>query len=128
MTSLILEVVLVSLLLGACGIGFVLNRRLDRLRADQRDLMGAIERFDAASIRAEQNLAQMKARGTMMERTLGKTVTRANFLIDELTVMVNAGDHIAGRIEGVMEEVRGVGRAPVTTNRYTVKRETYHDQ
>ncbi|MEO1151139.1 MAG: DUF6468 domain-containing protein [Pseudomonadota bacterium] len=110
MTMLILELALVVLLLIACAMGFVLNRRLHQLRRDQTNLLQSIETFDAATRRAETTLAAIKARGDTLDGALGRTVSRANFLMDELSVMVSAGDKIADRIEHVMADVRSVGR------------------
>jgi len=110
MTAFVLEAVLAALLVLACGLGAALYRRLARLRAEQAALMASIETFDAATRRAEATLKAMQTRGTTLETSLGKTVARANFLMDELTVMVSAGDNIAGRIEGAMEDVRSVAR------------------
>ncbi|MEL6111520.1 MAG: DUF6468 domain-containing protein [Pseudomonadota bacterium] len=110
MTMLILEFALVVLLLIACAMGFVLNRRLHQLRRDQTNLLQSIETFDAATRRVETTLAAIKARGDTLDGALGRTVSRANFLMDELSVMVSAGDKIADRIEHVMADVRSVGR------------------
>ncbi|MEL6789017.1 MAG: DUF6468 domain-containing protein [Pseudomonadota bacterium] len=111
MTTFVLEITLVGLLMIACGLGVILNRRLTRLRDDQANLLRSIETFDTATRRAEATLAAIKARGESLDGALGRTVSRANFLMDELSVMVSAGDKIADRIEHVMADVRSVGRA-----------------
>ena len=42
-------------------------------------------------------------------RDLGDITARAKILVDELSVMVSAGDNIAMRIEGVVNDVRRIG-------------------
>jgi hypothetical protein len=108
-SNLILELIMGVLLLATCGYCCILSRKLKALRAEQTELLRTIEVFDGATRRAENNLASMKNAGVAMNRELGETTQRAVALIDELSVMVDAGDHIASRIEGAMREVRAVG-------------------
>ncbi len=107
--DLIIELVIGMLLIATCGYCYHLSSKLRELRAGQAELLQTIETFDDASRRAEQNLAKMQNTGASMNRELGEATLRANALIDELSVMVDAGDHIAGRIEGAVKEVRAVG-------------------
>ena len=103
------EIFISVLMIATCGYCYVLNRKLQALREGQTELLKTIEQFDSAARRAEQNLNAMQGTGAAMNRDLASATERAHALIDELSVMVNAGDHIAGRIEGVMREVKAVG-------------------
>lgn len=109
MLGSVIEIVVAALLVATCGYCFVLSRRLRTLRQGQAELLTLIEKFDQASRRAERNLAVMQKSGLTASRDLDAAAARAHALIDELSVMVNAGDHIAGRIEGVVNEVRALG-------------------
>ena len=110
MVELALEIT-VALLLGAtCTYCYVLSRRLRVMREGQKELTTLIGKFDEASRRAEKNLSAMQNNGANMGRDLDQVTARANALLDELSVMVHAGDHIAGRIEGAMNEVRAIGK------------------
>ncbi|MEX0645567.1 MAG: DUF6468 domain-containing protein [Parvularculaceae bacterium] len=105
----IIDVVVALLLVATCGYCIVLNRRLKALKDGQADLQRAIAAFDAASRRAEENLARMESSSLGAGRDLDAVMTRAHALVDELSVMVSAGDHIAGRIEGAVNNVRSLG-------------------
>jgi len=107
--ELVIEAIVAALLIATCTYCFVLSRRLRVLRSGQEDLFAIIKKFDEASRRAERNLELMQENGLTMGRDLDDVSARATALIDELSVMVNAGDHIAGRIEGVVNEVRAIG-------------------
>lgn len=109
MTQALIEVIIAALLIATCGYCYVLSRKLRALREGQAELKTLIETFDQASRRAERNLAVMQKSGLTASRDLDAAAARAHALIDELSVMVNAGDHIAGRIEGVVNEVRVLG-------------------
>lgn len=116
-TELVIEVVLAFLLVSTCAYCFVLSRRLRILRDGQQELLSLIGKFDKASQRAEKNLAAMQSNGVAMSRDLDHLTARAHSLLDELSVMVHAGDHIAGRIEGAVNEVRAIGRRRAANDR-----------
>ncbi len=105
----VIEIIIAVLLVATCAYCFVLSRKLRALRRGQEELFTLIGKFDEASRRAERNLAIMQKAGLSTSRDLDAAAARAHALIDELSVMVNAGDHIAGRIEGVVNEVRVLG-------------------
>ena len=105
----VIEIVVAVLLVATCGYCIVLNRRLKALKDGQAELQRAIAAFDDASRRAERNLARMESSSAGMGRDLDAVMARAHALVDELSVMVSAGDHIAGRIEGAVSNVRALG-------------------
>ncbi|MFQ5562996.1 MAG: DUF6468 domain-containing protein [Parvularculaceae bacterium] len=107
--EIIVEAVVAALLVATCVYCLVLSRRLKRLRDTQRELLTVIDRFDNASRRAGENLENIRTARAAMERDLDGLMGRAGGLIDELQVMVHAGDRIAGRIEGAVGEVRALG-------------------
>ena len=108
--ELIIEGIIVVLLLATCSYCFLLNRRLQTLRSGQKELAALISSFDKASRRAEKNLSFIQSNGASVNRELTDAAARAHDLVDELSVMVNAGDNIACRIEGAVNEVRMIGR------------------
>jgi len=107
--EVMIEAIVVILLIATCGYCYLLNQRLRALRGGQEELLAVIMKFDEASRRAEKNLVTMQSNGALMGRKLNMMTSRAHSLIDELSVMVNAGDNIAGRIEGAVSEVRSIG-------------------
>lgn len=108
--ELVIETLVVALLVATCGYCYVLSRRLQILRSGQEELTALISKFDDASRRAEKNLALIQSNGASVNRELSEAAAGAHSLIDELSVMVNAGDNIACRIEGAVNEVRMIGR------------------
>lgn len=111
MTGLFLEIVVSILLIATCGYCYILDRRLRALRESQAEMLRVIQNFDEASRRAERTLQAMQQHGLNAGRDLETVAAKAQSLITELSVMVNAGDHIAGRIEGAVKQVRSIGRA-----------------
>lgn len=107
--QLIMELIIGALLVATCGYCIVLSRKLKVLREGQAELLDTIEKFDAAARRSERNLETMQGSGAVLNRDLAEATRRANALVDELSVMVHAGDNIAGRLEGAVNEVRQLG-------------------
>jgi len=108
---------LLTVLLGAtCIYCVILNMRLKVLKEGQADLQSAISVFDSATQRAQETLERLEVNGVGRSRDLEMEMAKATALAAELSVMVSAGDNIAGRIERAMGEVRAVGgrRADVT--------------
>ena len=108
--ELIIEALMAVLLIATCSYCYVLSQRLNSLRAGQKELLASISKFDDASRIAERNLALMQSNGSVVNRELSEAAASAHSLIDELSVMVHAGDNIACRIEGAVNEVRMIGR------------------
>ncbi len=107
--ALIMDFLLALLLGSTCIYCIVLNRRLKVLKDGQTDLQSAISVFDSATQRAQETLERLEQNGAGRSRNLEMEMAKANALAAELSVMVSAGDSIAGRIERAMGEVRAVG-------------------
>ena len=114
--TFIIEILVVSLLIATCAYCCLLSRRLKVLRAGQEELLASIKKFDEASQRAEKNLSRMQETGVGVNRDLANASADANTLINELSVMVNAGNNIASRLEGAVNEVRAIGRQKAMSN------------
>lgn len=104
------EIVVALLLVATCAYCYLLNRRLKALKDGQDDLKTAIATFDQATRRAQENLERMESNSVAMGRDLAGVMGRANAVVSELSVMVSAGDHIAGRIETAVNDVRAIGK------------------
>ena len=59
-----LDILLVGLLLAALAVGLRLNKRLKALRDSQAGFASAVRDLDAAALRAEQGLADLRAAPT----------------------------------------------------------------
>ena len=107
--AVIMDFLLAALLGSTCIYCVVLNKRLKALKDGQTDLQSAITVFDSATKRAQETLERLEKNGVGRSRDLELEMAKANALAAELSVMVSAGDNIAGRIERAMGEVRAIG-------------------
>jgi hypothetical protein len=109
--GLVLDAALVALLLAAGAGGFFIHRRIDRLVAAQQELQAALAAFDEAAGRADAALKRLEAGGVAKGVELQRGAAQAERLINELSVMNSAGEHIAERIENAVKAVRGLAAA-----------------
>lgn len=91
MISIILNLFLVLLLVGALGMGWRLNQRLKVLREGQMGFAKAVADLDAAAIRAERGLADLKAASDEMAEVLVTRIERARILASKLDQQFEAG-------------------------------------
>jgi Flp pilus assembly protein TadB len=97
--SLIVEVMLATLL-GATLVCCVrLDRRLRHLRNDQESLSGTVRALNAAVTAAQSSLSGLRAAAHDADETLGRKLSSARGLADELSLLTSAGERIATRIE-----------------------------
>ena len=97
--SLIVEVTLAALLAATLFCCARLESRLRHLRKDQDALSGTVRALNAAITAAQTSLAGLRAAAHDADETLGRKVSAARGLADELSLLNSAGDRIASRME-----------------------------
>jgi uncharacterized protein DUF6468 len=97
--SLIVEVALAGLLAATLICCVRLDRRLRLLRNDQESLSGAVRALNAAVAAAQTSLSGLRAAAQDADETLGRKVSSARGLADELSLLTSSGERIAARIE-----------------------------
>jgi Flp pilus assembly protein TadB len=97
--SLIVEVTLAVLLAATLFCCARLEKRLRQLRKDEDGLSGTVRALNTAIGAAQGSLAALRAAAQDADETLGRKVTAARGLADELSLLTSAGDRIASRME-----------------------------
>ena len=77
----------------------ILDRRLRALRDGQDGLKAIIEGLDAATLRAQTGVAELRVSGEAVSTKLTEQVGKARSLADELEIMVEAATRLADRLE-----------------------------
>ncbi len=99
LTGLIMDGVLV-LLLGAVLYACIrVNSRLSVIRAGQTELADLVDRLELATSKAREAIGELRQESRDVGDTLGATVRKARALSDELTLITEAGDNLANRLE-----------------------------
>jgi hypothetical protein len=112
-----LDIFLIVLLVLAIGYGFVLNRRIVALRRDQKDLDKLAASFNAATVRAEAGVAQLRSATENSVRSLQQSINKAETIIGDLDYLLERGERTADRLEGAVRSGEGLvpgerGRRP----------------
>ena len=97
--SLIVEVTLAALLAATLVCCIRLDRRLRHLRSDQESLSGTVRALNAAVTAAQASLAGLRAAAHEADESLGRKLSSARGLADELSLLTSSGERIAARIE-----------------------------
>ncbi len=77
----------------------LLDRRLRALRDGQDGLKAIIDGLDAATLRAQAGVAELRVSGDTVSGRLHEQVGKARALADELEIMVEAAARLADRLE-----------------------------
>jgi hypothetical protein len=100
LVQVILDVLVAGLLIATIVYSVGLNRKLAGLRRSRSELQDIVRGFAEASARAEAGVRGMKKMAGESADALQRTIERAGALRDELEIMIDSGNSLAGRLEG----------------------------
>ncbi len=109
--SLLADLMMSGLLVGAALLLWQFNRRLGAFRTAQSEMREAVSTFDAAAQRAEESLKRIEATGRMRNVEFERAMRRVGDLATELSVMAAAGDRSAERLEQLIASARDAAQA-----------------
>ncbi|WP_153768416.1 DUF6468 domain-containing protein [Labrenzia sp. CE80] len=104
--GMIIEGLVAVLLLVTIGYCFTLNRRLQRLRADEETLRATISELMTATEIAERAILGLKATASEADKTLGNRLVAAEQMSAALVGQVAEGEKIFTRISQIAEAAR----------------------
>ena len=107
MLGFIVEGLVIILLLITIGYCVLLNRRLVRLRTSEDAMRATIGELVHATDAAQVAIVHLKESAAGTDRRLGLKVKQAERLLADLTLNVEAGDHVVGRLAKVVAAARG---------------------
>lgn len=107
----VIDVVLIVLLLGAIIQAFRVHHAMNVIRSGQSELSGIVGSLNASISEAQRSVSAMKSAATDAGDTLGRATAEALKLADELTLITEAGNNLADRIESGLTRQRGDSKA-----------------
>jgi len=107
--GMIIELLVAVLLLVTIGYCYVLNRRLQRLRADEQTLRATISELMTATEIAERAIIGLKATASEADKSLGARLLEAEKMSRLLDEQVNEGEKIFTRITQIADAARSAG-------------------
>ncbi len=121
--SVLLDCLIAALLFLTVIYCWKLSRRITFLHEGKDDFNKFIGDFNNAILRAEDNVSQLKTLGEETDQTLNENIKKARFLANDLSFLMDKGEHVAD----VLERQIGASRA-VTARPPVVKRSEPHSE
>ena len=106
MLSFGLDIVIAVLLCVTIVYAFILNRRLQALRADRAEMENLIRKFYDATSKAETSIKGLKATAEESGNQLQDVVDKARLLRDELSFMLERGDLLSNQLDSAISSSR----------------------
>lgn len=116
MLNLAVDLLVAGLLIATIVYCFLLNRRLDGLRAGHAELRGLIADFNKATEKARSGVANMKAAAEDAGRNLQEQTSKARGLADELAFMNETGGRLADRLASGIDASRRQTQKPIASD------------
>ena len=110
--GIVIESLVAVLLMLTIGYCMVLNKRLQRLKADEHSLKATIGELITATEIAERAVGELKRAAQENDATLGERVRAAERCCVELDRQVSAGDIVLTRLSRVVVAARSLHDVP----------------
>ncbi|MFN4011855.1 MAG: DUF6468 domain-containing protein [Pannonibacter sp.] len=104
--GMIIESLVAVLLVVTIGYCWILNRRLQRLRADEETLRATISELITATEIAERAILGLKATANEADKTLGSRLSQAEQMSKLLADQLGEGEQVLTRIAQIAEAAR----------------------
>lgn len=99
MTSIILDITVISLLIVTIMFCWRLNNKILELKHSRRDLSDLVKTFDTAIIKTHKNISELKGMSASSTAELQTYLSKANELIGDLSFMTETAAKLADRLE-----------------------------
>jgi len=96
--ALIGDLLVAPLLAAVIYYAMRLHRRLELLRAEQKQLNELLGQFASAAERADQATAKLKSTGVDTDKSVRALIARAESMRDELAFLIDRADHASAKI------------------------------
>lgn len=105
--NLTLNVIMVALLVATIAYCWLLNRRIQVLQDSKSELAHLLRHFDESTQRASESIIALQTASKKIGENIQARIDKANFLLDDLSFMIEKGNKMANQMEASL----AVGRA-----------------
>ncbi len=107
MIGIVSDGILCALLLVTLVFAWKLNQRLTDMRAGQGDLQTLVKALNDAVEKANSSIVNLRLAARQAEEIIARKMDGARAMTDELSLMTETGDRIAGRLsDGLASPIR----------------------
>jgi prophage DNA circulation protein len=111
--ELIIDGFLALLMAGVIYSAFVLNQRITNLKNGQEEMNALVSKLDAVTRSAQMSVEELKNISTDTHKEISQQISKARGLADELSVITQAGDNLAGRLDKQLSNAAAESKASV---------------
>ena len=97
--NLLVNVIIITLLVVTIGYCWVLNRRIKILQDSKGELAQLLKHFDESTQRASESIIALQAASKKIGETIQARVEKANFLLDDLSFMMEKAAKVSQQME-----------------------------
>jgi hypothetical protein len=108
--NLLLNVVIIGLLAATIGYCWVLNRRIKILQDSKSELAQLLQHFDESTTRASESIIALQSASKKIGENIQHRIDKANYLIDDLSFMIERGGKLTSQMEAGMAVSRARSR------------------
>lgn len=109
-----LIIVLLAITIGYC---WLLNRRIQILQDTRGELAKLLKHFDESTQRASDSIIALQTASKKIGDSIQQRIDQANYLIDDLTFMIEKGNKLANQMEAGFAVGRAQARVSATQPR-----------
>ena len=97
--DLIIDGILAVLLISVIIVCNIVYRRLQTIRDGQAEMRELMDSLNVSVLQAQKSVKDISASSNDVEERIGNQIAKASKLVDELTLITEAGNNLADRID-----------------------------
>lgn len=105
--TMVINALIIVLLAVTIGYCWLLNRRIKILQDSRGEMAQLLKHFDESTTKASESIIALQTASKKIGETIQQRMDKANYLIDDLTFMIEKGNKLANQMEASF----AVGRA-----------------
>ena len=109
--NLIINILIAALLVVTIGYCWLLNRRIKILQDSRSELASLLKHFDESTQRASESIIALQTASKKIGENIQFRIDKANYLMDDLSFMIEKGNKLANQIEAGFAVNRARDRA-----------------
>jgi len=122
LVTLLVNIAMAALLAVTITYCWTLNRRIQILQDSKSELAQLLKHFDESTARASESIIALQSASKKIGENIQHRVDKANFLLDDLSVLIERGDKLVNQLEADMAVNRAKNRAAAATESTVVER------
>ena len=110
LVTLLVNIAMAALLAVTITYCWILNRRIQILQDSKSELSQLLKHFDESTARASESIIALQTASKKIGENIQHRVDKANYILDDLTFMLEKGDKLVNQLEANMAVAKAKNR------------------